>query len=156
MKSFVKFIAFIGIWCVVYLLLSKLFNWGVGLLGEALNLDTLLGEIILVCICSSVMWTILYYPTLLISAALLDKKIYGTFALVIMVLYNLVVLLAFYQLGWVMIIIWFVHAFSTVFPVWLVRTRLEAEELKEKALKEKAYKEQLKAEIIQEMNNGNG
>jgi hypothetical protein len=155
MKSFAKFIGFLFVWCIVYFLISKLFNWGLNLLGNALNLDTFIGLIILVCICSSVLWTILFYPTLLIAGILLDRKIYATIALVLMIAFNVIGFIYILQYGWAAIIMVLVHAFSSIYPLFLVRYKVGEEEDKRKIEKEKSYRESIKAEIIKEMQNGN-
>ena len=156
MKAFLKFIGFIAIWCMVYYILGRLFNWGLDLLGNALNLDTIIGKLILVSVCSSVLWTILFYPTMIISAFFLDRKTYATIALVLMLLFNLFCLLYFYQLGWVMIVVWIVHAFSTIFPIWIIRCQLATQEEQDKAERDQAYRDSIKNEILREINNGKG
>lgn len=154
MKSFLKFIGFIAIWCIVYAILGRLFNWGIDLLGNALNLDTIIGKLILVIVCSSVLWTILFYPTTIISSFFLDRKTYATIALVLMLLFNLFCLLYFYQLGWVMIVVWIVHAFSTIFPIWIIRYQLATQEEQDKAERDQAYRDSIKNEILREINDG--
>ena len=155
MKSFMKFIGFLVVWCTVYFLVSKLFNWGLNLLGNALNLDTFIGLLILVCICSSILWTILFFPTLLIAGVLLDRKIYATIALILMVAFNIWGFFVIFQYGWAAIIILIVHAFSSIYPLFLVRFKVGEEEEEQKRKQEKAYRESIKAEIIEEMQNGN-
>jgi hypothetical protein len=118
MKSFLKFILFVIVWCVFYYFIGKAFNWGLDLLANALNLDTFIGKLILVSVCSSVLWGILFYPTILMGSFFINKSIYAIFSIVLMIIYNVALFFAYVQLEWYMWIVWLVHAGATIFPLW--------------------------------------
>ena len=146
MKSFMKFIAFIIIWMVFYYIFGRLFNWGLNFLVNALNLDSILGIFIFLSICSSVLWGVLFYPTLLLGGVLIDKILYASISLVLMVAFNAYLIYLYCQYSWYMVIIGLVHATATILPLWGIRLQLKQQ-------KEKEYKENLKAEIIDSLQN---
>lgn len=153
MKSFIKFILFIVIWMVVYYYIGRFFNWGIGLLGNALNLDTVLGKLILISVCSSVMWGLLFYPTVIIGTFFLDKTVYATISMIIMIILNAFIFYVYCQFAWYMAIPGIVHAASTIIPLWGIKIQLKQSEDKLKEQQEAEYKEKLKAEIIDSLQN---
>lgn len=121
MKSFLKFILFIIAWFIYYFLISKAINWGLELLINALNLDTVVGVIIFVFVCCSVIWGVLFFPTLLIGGYFLDKAAPATVAMILMILFNVWQGYFYLQLSWYMWIVLFVHALATILPLWIIK-----------------------------------
>lgn len=151
MKSFLKFILFVIVWCVFYYFIGRAFNWGLDLLSNALNLDTFIGKLILVSVCSSVLWGILFYPTILMGSFFINKSIYAIFSMILMIIYNVALFFAYVQLDWYMLIIWLFHAGATIIPTWGIWLQLKNAERELKAQQEEEYKEKLKEEIIESL-----
>ena len=144
----VKTIGFIiGFTLLVYIV-AFVGNFISTVLSNVLNLETLLGQIILLAIFATVFWNILFFGTIFLST-LIPNRLSAIVCLVWVVLINLRDL--FQITHWTVGVMFVVDLIATVFPMIICISKFVSEEKEKKADDEKKLREELKAEIIEEL-----